>query len=51
VHAMAGHMDTMRAAAWSGSAQMLVLSMRQMDATVASANRRFARFGARDCVG
>ena len=49
VKAMESHIDTLRAAAWSGSVNMLVLSARELRHTSASATRRFERFGAKRC--
>jgi hypothetical protein len=49
-HAVERHIDTMRAAAWSGSVDMLLLSVRQLGRSAESADRRLRRFGARDCA-
>jgi hypothetical protein len=50
VRAEESHLDTMRAAAWSGSADMLLLSAHQLQSTSKSLDRRFRRFGAKHCV-
>ena len=44
------HLDTMRAAAWSGSVPMLRLSARELQRTAKSAERRFRLFGATRCA-
>jgi hypothetical protein len=48
-HAVERHLDTMRAAAWSGSVDMLLLSARQLQRSAESADRRMRRFGATGC--
>jgi hypothetical protein len=48
--AIEGHMDTLRAASWSGSVAMLRLSARELLASAKSVDRRFRRFGARRCA-
>jgi hypothetical protein len=50
LRAVEGHLDTLRASAWSGDATMLSLSARQLDASGTSADRRFRRFGATRCA-
>jgi hypothetical protein len=50
VRAAESHLDTMRAAAWSGSADMFVLSARELASTGKSLDRRLRRFGATHCV-
>jgi hypothetical protein len=49
MHAIVGHMDTVRAAVWAGSLNMLILSARQLERSADSAVRRFRRFGATRC--
>jgi hypothetical protein len=50
ITAVEQHVDTMRAAAWSGSVTMLRLSARELLRSNESANRRLKRFGADDCA-
>lgn len=50
ITAIEHHMDTMRAAAWSGSVNMYVLSGRELIRSSASADRRLKRFGATACA-
>jgi hypothetical protein len=50
LRAVEGHLDTLRASAWSGDATMLRLSARQLDASSTSADRRLRRFGATRCA-
>ena len=48
--AIESHLDTMRASAWSGSVDMLVLSARELKTSARSLDRRFRRFGATRCA-
>jgi hypothetical protein len=50
LRAIESHVDTMRAAAWSGSMNMLVLSARELQSSAKSIDRRFRRFGAGRCA-
>jgi len=50
VRAEESHLDTMRAAAWSGSSDMLMLSARQLQSTSKSLDRRFRRYLDRDLI-
>jgi hypothetical protein len=50
LQAVESHLDTIRASAWSGSVDMLVLSWRQAVKSSESSNRRFRRFGAKRCA-
>jgi hypothetical protein len=50
LRAVEHHLDTIRASAWSGSADILVLDWNEAVASSKSANRRFRRFGAKRCA-
>jgi hypothetical protein len=50
IRAAESHLDTMRAAAWSGSVDMFVLSAHQLVHTGKSLDRRLRRFGAKRCA-
>jgi len=50
IRAAENHLDTMRAAAWSGSVDMFVLSAHELMHTGKSLDRRLRRFGAKRCV-
>jgi hypothetical protein len=50
LRAVENHLDTMQAAAGSGSPSMLALSTRNMRAARQSVDRRLRRFGAHACL-
>ena len=50
VRAIENHLDTMHAAALSGSADMLILSAHELDTAARSVDRRFRLFGANRCA-
>jgi len=49
LQAIESHLDTLRAAVWAGSVNMVVLSARELEKSAHSADRRFRRFGATRC--
>jgi hypothetical protein len=50
LRAIEAHIDTMRAAAWSGSVNILLLDARELKGSAKSIDRRFRRFGAERCA-
>jgi len=50
IRAEESHLDTVRAAAWSGSATMFMLSLSELKQTDVSLGRRLRRFGVTRCA-